>query len=414
MQKKSLIIIGAGISGLSLAWYMRKKYPEDEITIIDGKEKIGGVIETINDEFFFERGPRTFHSSRSLAFLELINDLSLEDKVIYADQSAKARFIYMENRLHEMPKNPWEIVTSRLTKGIWGAVLKDLKARPQMQEDESVYDFFLRHLGKKMTMQIIDPFFTGIYGGDITKLSILATMPKFKEWENSYGSLLKASFKNRRKKREGGTLFTIKDGLERFCQILFERSKVNFIPNFFVESVAMEKGQFIIRSKEKDLIADNVCSTILLPNKSSFIHKKSLSVLNIAYGERLKIPKGFGYLVPSSENETIKGVIFDSSVFPEQNRREEETRLTVIMDPNDKEEEVALNALRRHLKIEILPKRIYMKYYHDAIVQPQIFHKEKVREVLAKEENITCLGTHLYGVALNDCIAAAKTIAGRF
>lgn len=411
MQKKSLIIIGAGISGLSLAWYLRKKYPDREITIVDAKDRIGGMIETIDEDFFFERGPRTFQSSRSAAFLELIRDLSLEDELIYADKTAKGRFIYMENKLHPLPESFWQIFGSRLTKGIWEALLRDLKVKPQMQEDESVYSFFTRHLGKRMTMQIIDPFFTGIYAGDITKLSILTTMPKLKEWENTYGSLLKASFKTRKKKGERGTLFTIRNGLENFCQILFERSRVKFIPDFSVETVMMQKNRLVVTSKKESLIADNVCSTIILPGKLSPIHKKSLSVVNVAYSEKLNIPKGFGYLIPSTENEIVKGVIFDSSVFPQQNRSEKETRLTVIMDANDKPEEIALNALQRHLKIMSTPQRTYIKYYHQAIVQPQVFHKEKMQAMLPKWENITWLGTHLYGVALNDCIQASKTIA---
>ncbi len=409
MQKKSLIIIGAGISGLSLSWYLRKKYPQKEITLVDAKPKIGGMIETVDEEFFFERGPRTFQSNKSVDFLNLIDELGLKDDVIYA--TPKKRFIYMENELHPLPHNPWQILRSRLTKGIFSGLVKDLLTKPRPLEDESVYDFFKRHLGEPLTLQLIDPVFTGIYAGDIHKLSILSTMPKLKEWEHQHGSLIKASWKARKNKKGTPRLFTLKKGLEHFCKTLFEKSEVDFVPGFSVDTVMRQNDRIIVKSGEKILSADHVCSTVILPGKLSSIHRKSLSVVNVAYRDPISIPEGFGYLIPSKEKEKVKGVIFDSKVFPEQSRTPEETRLTVIMDAADGAETIALDALRRHLSITITPAYLAVKQYPQAIVQPQVHHKEKIKAMLPRWENITWLGTHLYGVAINDCVLAAKNAA---
>jgi len=187
----------------------------------------------------------------------------------------------------------------------------------------------------------------------------------------------------------------VKKGLEHLCQVLLERSKAKFIP-----------GQ------KTDIREDphhHLCSTIV----PSHIPSKSLSVVNIAYQKKLSIPYGFGYLVPSLEQEKIKGVVFDSIVFPEQNRHEEETRLTVIMDLQEYPEEIAIDALRRHLHITCDPDFVYMTEYQNAIVQPPLFHLDKMAKEFPPSEHITWLGTHLHGASLSDCVSASKRAAAR-
>ncbi|MBM3201840.1 MAG: protoporphyrinogen oxidase, partial [Chlamydiae bacterium] len=231
MQKKSLIIVGAGISGLSLAWYVRKKHPEKLITVVDTQDKIGGVIGTINDDFFFETGPRTLHSKRSLAVIDLIQEVGLQQDLLYA--TSLDRYVYFEKQLHPLPINFWQLMRSKLTKGMWQALVKDWNAPLGSHEDESVYDFFSRHLGKKLTMQLIDPFFTGIYAGDIKELSISATMPRLKEWEKKHGSLLKAAWKEKRRQERRyvpSGLFTLKNGLEDLCHHLAKKADIRFVP----------------------------------------------------------------------------------------------------------------------------------------------------------------------------------------
>ena len=48
----------------------------------------------------------------------------------------------------------------------------------------------------------------------------------------------------------------------------------------------------------------------------------NLSVVNVAFNEPVLKQKGFGYLIPSNQDEDILGVVFDSCIFPEQNQSE--------------------------------------------------------------------------------------------
>ena len=58
VKKKKIVIIGAGLTGLTLAFYLKKQ--GKEVLIIEKSGKTGGVIQTVkDDEFVYEKGPNT-------------------------------------------------------------------------------------------------------------------------------------------------------------------------------------------------------------------------------------------------------------------------------------------------------------------------------------------------------------------
>ncbi len=61
MKKKHILILGAGISGLSAAWYLSKVAPEYQVTILEKQHRAGGWIESSEGQgVLFEKGPRIF------------------------------------------------------------------------------------------------------------------------------------------------------------------------------------------------------------------------------------------------------------------------------------------------------------------------------------------------------------------
>ena len=79
---KNIVVLGAGISGLSLAWKLKQKFPEDcKITILEKSHRPGGWIRSIEqDGFLFEQGPRSCRpKGAGLATLKLIEELGLRD-----------------------------------------------------------------------------------------------------------------------------------------------------------------------------------------------------------------------------------------------------------------------------------------------------------------------------------------------
>ncbi len=51
-----IAIIGAGISGLSTAWYLQKLLPNASVHLFEAGDKVGGVIQTVHtDPFLIEK-----------------------------------------------------------------------------------------------------------------------------------------------------------------------------------------------------------------------------------------------------------------------------------------------------------------------------------------------------------------------
>ena len=84
MNKTDVIILGGGISGLSARYYLTKHHPKVRVSLLEKEEQIGGVIKTEKGPFFFERGPRTFKTSRCPTLLSLIDELGLTKQLIFS------------------------------------------------------------------------------------------------------------------------------------------------------------------------------------------------------------------------------------------------------------------------------------------------------------------------------------------
>ena len=100
MQK--VASVGAGLSGLSLAYYLKKEHLGLDITIFESA-RIGGQIhtETVED-CLVDSGPETY-LARTPILHALAEELGIADDLIFADQSAKKRFIVKDGRLVKLP-----------------------------------------------------------------------------------------------------------------------------------------------------------------------------------------------------------------------------------------------------------------------------------------------------------------------
>jgi oxygen-dependent protoporphyrinogen oxidase len=149
------------------------------------------------------------------------------------------------------------------------------------------------------------------------------------------------------------------------------------------------------------------------------IPSTSVAVVNLGYRKSVLDRSGYGYLVPSCEKEPVLGMVWDSSVFPQQSNHAEETRLTVMIGTARlhnfaacREEDfvdIALGAIHRHLGIRTPPCAIVVKIARQAIPQYTIGHAARVKEIeqrlAALSPRIRLLGNGLHGVSVNECIA---------
>ena len=187
-----------------------------------------------------------------------------------------------------------------------------------------------------------------------------------------------------------------------------------------VESLVFSPDQVKVRTPKGTFNADQVYSTLpahqlsLLLNDPFLqaIPSASLVVVNVGYRSSVLRMPGFGYLVPSQENEKILGVVWDSSIFPEQNREQEETRLTVMIQDTQQDDaqiqQLVLEKLAKHLGIVQVPDQLMINRKAQAIPQYLVGHSKKVKEFeKTLDPHLKVLGTAFNGVAVNECVLNA-------
>jgi protoporphyrinogen/coproporphyrinogen III oxidase len=433
MKKTRVLILGAGISGLSLAWYLSRHAKDIEISILEKADDLGGWMRTdASSGYLFEKGPRTFKASRCNAILELAEEVGVGQEIIFSDQNAKARYVLFEGRLHPLPSNPLQMFRSPIAKGLIPALLKEWCAPVGNVPDESVWDFVCRRFNPYVAERLFDPLVLGIYAGDIRTLSAKACFPVLKSWEETYGSLTKGFFAHIQRKRPSNHLFTFRNGMQELIKALARCVKAQIYVDQEAASLRFtEEGVTVKTTRGEVFSAEHIFSTLPahcmhdlfqpfdeeLSAMFSELKANDITVVNCGYTSDVLTKKGFGYLVPTSQREEVLGVLFDSSVFPQQNQRPRETRLTVMVRGISGSLDIALKALEKHLGITSAPDFTMVSKLSRAIPQYHVGHIERIQKIEARLQNYpraAWLGNYLSGVSVNDCIVTAKNTAEAF
>ena len=428
-MRKRAAIIGGGISGLSAAWYL-SRYNYD-IWIFEKNSKLGGWIDTSEKKFFFEKGPRSFSSQRSPDLLSLIEDLNLSDDIIYSGNDARNRYLYIDKKLQKIPTSFLSFLLSKLTRKHAVTLFKELFKQRKNLNDETIFSFVKRRFNEEVALKFFDPITTGIYGGDIHLLSIRSCFPYLYELEQKYGSIIKGMVfqKKTKKKNAKGPLFTLKRGMSQLLYKISEEENIHIVLSTSVEKVSQEGEKAILHTKnvrsEFDLAIVATPFHELkslfpsLPLDSRSIPYNNLTTVNVGINKSNLLMDGFGYLVPRIEGEKLLGVIFDSNIFKEQNKKNQ-SRLTIITEEelsNNNLTEFVEDVLKRHLNITDIPAHISYLRCKNAIPQYCLGHKEKILKVknFFKERysKILFTGNYFENVSVDGCINKSKQIVNK-
>src|SRR5271155_413290 len=103
-----VVIVGAGISGLALAYRLRQAAPNVTVTVLEERARPGGAIWTERrDGFQVECGPNGFLDTKP-ATLQLCRDLGLGGRLIHASEaSRKNRYLFWNDQLRALPNSLW-------------------------------------------------------------------------------------------------------------------------------------------------------------------------------------------------------------------------------------------------------------------------------------------------------------------
>ena len=334
-MNKKVVVIGAGLTGLTTAFYLLEK--GIDVEILEQSDRIGGVIQTMEkDGFLFENGPSTGVLGHPEA-ADLIESLGNACQLEVADEDAKYRWIWKGDRWHALPSGLIGGITTPLFS--WYdkfRILGEPFRKRGTDPNETLDRLVRRRMGESFLKYAIDPFILGIYSGDPEKLVVKYALPKLYNLEQKYGSFIGGSIKKAKEpktdwdKKATREVFSMKGGLKSLINALGARIGADRIQLNQKELVVqLEAGKYSITNNEgvtRDY--DQVISTVgghalrklfpFLPSsqveKVEAMPYARVIQVSVGFNKWEGIPiNAFGGLIPFHENRDLLGVLFLSS-----------------------------------------------------------------------------------------------------
>jgi len=400
-----LAIVGGGISGLSLAYYLQNDF---EITVFE-KEKWGGKAYTQKvDNYLMEEGVNGFLSN-SLKTMELCDEIGI--KPIRANDNSKIRYIY-DNKLIKIPLKPFDFIKSDILsfKGKIDVAMEFFR-KPVCDKEESVAEFATRRLGNEFTRRMMTPMLAGIYASTPEITSMNAAFPKLKRIECEYGSLFKGMIKLKRGGQPTGELHSFEYGMSEMIDRLKEKTKANFIKREIKDIDELKEFDKVVIATPAYEAAEILKKYETLRTLLNKIPYNPVAIVGFDYDSIS--PVCFGIL--TIENKSL-GILMDKYIFPNRNGIRVMVGGARYPEIKEMSEEEIIEIAQRDI-YEIIknanPKIKWIKMHKNAIPNYSLGHQELVKKIMeeAKKVNIYLTGNAYNGVSFNDCIKNAYELA---
>lgn len=454
-MERRVIVVGAGISGLSAAYRIREQAKQQglevEVTVLEAADSFGGKIDTERDgEWLCEKGPNGFLDNEP-ATLRLVDDLGLGDTLQRSNDASRRRFLVRGGQLVELSMHPVKFLKSELLsrRAKWRMAGEFFVPRRKSDEDETVGAFGRRRLGREFTEVMLDSMVSGIYAGDVDRLSVKAAFPKVCDLEREHGGLFKGMFarkkQNKRDRKAGvqagpsGVLHSFRDGMAEPLRAL--AAELGDVVRFdsAVRNVRREGLWWRVElATGRTLEADAVVFTTPAPATAGALRgalpaaAEALDQIPIAgvhvvclglHEAQIQADTdAFGALIPRQEGIRTLGAIFSSGTFTGRAPRDK-VLLTCMIggrhdpDANDLSDaelrDQVLSDMRPVLGITGEPTFERVFRWARGIPQYELGHLDRVataREAADEAGGIFLGGNSVAGVSFNHCIAHAEEL----
>jgi protoporphyrinogen oxidase len=221
MMQNDVVIIGGGISGLSLAFYCAGAGMKT--TLIEKNKTVGGSFASHQyasngDRFWLELGAHTCYSSYQ-NLLNIVEDCQISDYIIPRE------------------KVPFTLLMNGEVRSIMAGldIFELLKSAPNLfllkKDNQTVQSYYSRIVGEKNYRNVISHFFNAV-----------PSQPT----DDFPAELM---FKSRKKRKDVLKNYTFADGLQSVARAIADRKKINIFTSQQAETVMKSDGMYTVRTE---------------------------------------------------------------------------------------------------------------------------------------------------------------------
>jgi oxygen-dependent protoporphyrinogen oxidase len=457
---RRIIIVGAGIAGLSIASAIKQRAPDVEVMVLERSARVGGNIRTERlDGYVCEWGPDGFLDNAP-ATLALARDLALSSRLLPSNDAARTRYIFRQGHLCEVPtsigaflKSPLLSTRAKLR------VMGEPFAASRKDDEESILDFARRRIGVEAAAVLVDPMVSGIFAGNADALSLKACFPRMRQIEDDHGGLVRGLLATRRARKADdaagapagrltsfvGGMSDLVDGLTHSLGRVVRTSLPvtalhrNQTPALHTDGIS--RHRYAVTTSQGALDADAVVlsgpaaesAAILrdldghLASLLQSIPTAPLAVICLGYDAATLRSQcqldGFGFLVPRQEGVRILGALWETSIY--RHRAPDSKALLRVMIGGARDPEatslsdadllrIVRDDLARTMNVSAVPELVRVIRHPRGIPQYVKGHLARLHQLdvlLEAHPGVFLAGNSYRGVSINSCIADAESVA---
>lgn len=438
----SVLIVGAGISGLATAHYLRTSSPGLEITVLEASDHIGGKITTREVMGLpVDVGPDAF-LARGADLAALIDTLDLRTSVT---EPASGSYIWSRGRLRPIPAGAAFGLPERLLPllrsgllspvGVARAGLDLVLPATQASDDPSIADLVRPRFGDDVYRRMVEPLLGGVHAGDPARLSARSTVPEIYALATK-GRSITLTMRARRAPKPSGKraapLISLDGGLRRLTQAL----AIDLDVRTGVTVSSVDPG-WTVHTNRGTMTADAVVLATPAYVSAALVHHFStqlsqelsaieyVDVANATLAFRPQdvppLPPGTGFLVPPIEGRFIVGCSWLTQKWPHLASDDVVLIKSMVGRAGDQRwlnmnDEQIVGGIRQDLRsilgITAEPMQTLVQRWPQAMPQYVVGHAARLNRIAA----LTTPGLHLTGAAyggsgLAACVTQARATA---
>jgi oxygen-dependent protoporphyrinogen oxidase len=449
-----VVVVGGGIAGLAAALRVAERAPDATLTLLEAGAHLGGTIATVREGgFTIETGPDSFITEKPWA-LELCDRLGIAGDLVGTREDDRRTYVARGDRLHPLPDgflllaptSLWPLARSSLFS--WPGKLRMgldlvLPRRPS-DGDETLASFVRRRLGREALDRVADPLASGIYTGDPERLSVAATMPRFRDLEAKHRSIILGLRRSTATRGVAGARYGLfvahRDGMGALIDALAARLPPGVVrPSARVESMTRQGDAWALRAGGERVVADAVvlaCPAYVaaallgataapLADALGTIAYASSAIVTLGVRTR-DLPNGlpgFGFVVPAVDHRDILACTFSSRKWPGRAPEGFDLLRTFVGGVRRPELVVADDAtlvaaarreLGRFLGLTAEPVLARVDRWPRAMPQYDVGHLSRMRTIdgqVATLRGLALAGGGYHGIGIPDCVHSGESAA---
>lgn len=444
MSRKKVCILGAGLSGLSLALSQERK--GNKVSLFEKDLQVGGVLQSIKSEgYLLDYGANTL-SIRTKNTENYLKQHKILEHALDANQECSKRFIVKKNQVISLPQGPLSFLTSSFLSPLGKMRLCIEPFIPRKKDnsaDETMASFVKRRLGKQALDYGANPFIGGVYASRPESLILKHAFPSLYETERKFGSIFWGMIRGGiqpSEKLPHSRLVSFKEGMQELPKRLAEKLSIPPVLGCEIKKIEFKnKSKWCVHGEAKDgkikeELFDQVISTLpshallkiewigiqaphLFKTLAQTFHPPLALCFQGFKRQQIQHPlDGFGFLVPEKEKRKILGTLFSSTLF--QNRAPKNyVLLTTFVGgernpelcnlPDNEILEYAYKENQKLLGIEGKPTFEHIKLWPKSIPIPDSTLDARIKAASTlsiKNKGLQILGSHLNGAPLPNCM----------